>query len=74
MTDFFTDITRILLRYFQSPLLKLTSFEMKAAIFASVLAALGSSAAPLKRQASGAPTTTQVLQYALTLENLENNF
>jgi len=47
---------------------------MKAAIFASVLAALGASAAPLKRQASGAPTTTQVLQYALTLENLENNF
>lgn len=48
---------------------------MKAAIFASALAALGASAAPLKRQmASGGPTTTQVLQYALTLENLENTF
>jgi hypothetical protein len=45
---------------------------MKTAVLASVLAILGASAAPLKR--ATAPTTTQVLQYALTLENLENNF
>lgn len=53
---------------------------MKAAVLASVFATLGASAMPTaypiyKRAMSmGAPTTTEVLQYALTLENLENNF
>lgn len=54
---------------------------MKAAVVASVLAAVGAAAMPTaypiyKRAmaASGGPTDTQVLQYALTLENLEKKF
>jgi hypothetical protein len=53
---------------------------MKVAAAASLLAAIGAAAMPTaypiyRRQMSGSgPTDTQVLQYALTLENLEKTF
>ena len=53
---------------------------MKFAAVATLAAAIGAVAMPTaypiyKRQmAAAAPTTIQVLQYALTLENLENTF
>ncbi|CAD6575676.1 MAG: hypothetical protein TREMPRED_001470 [Tremellales sp. Tagirdzhanova-0007] len=51
---------------------------MKTAAIVSALAAIGATAIPTaypiykRATAAGAPTNTQVLQYALTLENLEN--
>ena len=58
---------------------------MKSAVLATLLAALGATAIPTSypysnralKRASGTPsgpTDVQILQYALTLENLEKKF
>jgi len=53
---------------------KTTSLTMKATYFSAAALAALSSAAPIKRTEAKGPTDVEILNYALTLEHLEDTF